>query len=321
MNKIQPLSLHAKNIRRALIIVVVGVLTLYVLLPKIHAFGLNGNTEMPKIWTLIFFAASLFLLTFVLSGLSYKLLSFTKLKLARTVLVQFASVPLNLLLPAGLGNISINYLYLKKNRHTPVRAGLVISVNNILGVIANLSMLALLVGTFGLSGNEGQVLRSHEQVLVVLIGIVCLMAAMVVYLLKGHIKRLNNIRVQLLVALLQFRSRYINVIGAYVCAAMQAIVTALVFWLCLKGYGIQLSYASSFMIYAFSVLVGAIIPTPGGLGGVEASLTAGIVATHHASASVALASVLAYRAISYWLPVFLGGFALFMANKLRWVAR
>lgn len=321
MKQTETLPLKSSNIKRAAIIVILGILVLYVLLPKIHAFGLNGHTEFPGNWALIITAACLFTLPFLLSGLSYKLLAFSKLKLRRTVLIQSASVPLNLLLPAGIGNISINYLFLKRNGHTTVRAGLVVTVNNLLGIIANLSVLSVLVLAYGLTQNESKVFREHIHWLLVVVGVVLLLIILSAIVLSGQVRKLNQFRRNLLTAIGQYRSRKLSVFGAYLCAASQAIVTALVFWLCVKAYGIHLTYVSSFLVYAFSVLIGTIVPTPGGLGGVEASLTAGLVATHEASASVALAAVLAYRAVTYWLPVFLGVIALSIVVKLKLISK
>lgn len=321
MKQTETLPLKSSNIKRAVAIVVVGLLVLYVLLPKIHAFGLNGHSELPANWYLFITAAVLFILPFILSGTSYKLLAFSKLKLRRTVLIQFASVPLNLLLPAGIGNISINYLFLKRNNHSLVRAGLVVTVNNLLGVLANLSVLAVLVLGFGLTQYQIKVFKEHSHWFAATAAIVFLLAILSATLLSGQIRKLNRFRQNLLSAVNQYENRKLNIFGAYLCAALQAMVTALVFWLCLKAYDIHLSYVSSFLVYAFSVLIGTIVPTPGGLGGVEASLTAGLVATHEASASLALAAVLAYRAVTYWLPVFLGVIALTIVAKLKLLSK
>jgi uncharacterized membrane protein YbhN (UPF0104 family) len=46
-------------------------------------------------------------------------------------------------------------------------------------------------------------------------------------------------------------------------------------------------------------------PTPGGIGGAEAALTAGLVASGQ-SAADSLAAALLFRAVTYWLPMVLG---------------
>jgi len=51
------------------------------------------------------------------------------------------------------------------------------------------------------------------------------------------------------------------------------------------------------------------VPTPGGLGAVEAALTAGLTATGLPGA-VAVSSVLLFRLLTFWFPVPVGWVAL-----------
>jgi uncharacterized membrane protein YbhN (UPF0104 family) len=60
--------------------------------------------------------------------------------------------------------------------------------------------------------------------------------------------------------------------------------------------------------------VGAVAPTPGGLGAVEAALSAGVVTAGMAGAS-AVSAVLLFRLATFWLPVPSGWLA------LRWLQR
>ena len=55
--------------------------------------------------------------------------------------------------------------------------------------------------------------------------------------------------------------------------------------------------------------LGSLVPTPGGLGAVDAALVAGLTAAGH-GASVAVPAVLVFRLVTVWLPVPLGWFAL-----------
>ena len=62
-------------------------------------------------------------------------------------------------------------------------------------------------------------------------------------------------------------------------------------------------------VYLTGSALGSIIPTPGGLGAVEAALTAGLTAAGLHSA-VAVSSVLLFRLLTFWLPVPVGWVAL-----------
>ena len=290
---------------------------LYGVLPNLHAFGLDFHLTFPLHWQYVIYAVGAFYLTFIVSSLSYSFLALYRVKWAQLLLIQMASTSLSLLLPAGIGNISLNYLYLRNRHHNRAQAGLVIGVNNAIGVVANISLLLVLIIVFGANKKVLGVYSQNHSYLLLAAGAVVVLSIVTAWLFNTHIKKIMAIRRQIMEALRHYRRRYTNIFKALLCAWAQAAATAFAFWLCLSAYGIHLAYPIAFLIYSLSVIVGAAIPTPGGLGGVEASLTAGIVATHGASASVALAAVLTYRLVSYWLPVVAGSVSLVAVERLK----
>ena len=310
------LSWRSKRVRRALVIVIVGIVGLYVLLPKLKGLGLNGRLELPLHWSFMAAALCSFLLTFTVSTISYKILAFHKLKFTRTFLVQFAGIPLSLILPAGLSNLSVNFLFLRSNQHSDVESGLVLGINNAIGVIANLSVLGLVIAFFGLSQSEQRLYLKHQELLILgAVLVISLITAFVFF--SGRIKKLQRFRRQLVDSFKSYRRRPFSLLGAYLCAAAQAASTVFALWLVLRAYGIDLHYPIAFLIFSFSLLIGASVPTPGGLGGVEASLIAGIMATRLTSTGTAFASVLAYRALTYWIPLIFGVVALFIIERRK----
>jgi putative heme transporter len=68
------------------------------------------------------------------------------------------------------------------------------------------------------------------------------------------------------------------------------------------------------LAYAVSALLGMIPLTPGGLGFVEAGLT-GLLVVAGVSAGDAAAATLAYRLVSYWLPLPVGALAWVLARR------
>ena len=315
MNSDLPFSWRSKAAKRTVLILVVGLIALYGVLPNIHAFGLNARMAFPAHWPYLLAAVAVFSLTFVSSSFSYTLLALRKVRQYQLLLVQIASVPLNLLLPAGVGNLGFNYLFLRSRGHKRAEAGLVVGMNNIVGVFGNVAVLAVLLITFGVNPKVLNIYSDHKNWLAGVSAGLALLAIAAAWFMSSRIKLAREVRHHLLGAIREYRHRLHRLGGAFLCAVLQASVTGLAFWLTLHAYAIHLSYPLSFVIYGLSVMIGAIIPTPGGLGGVEATLTAGIVAAHGAATSRALAAVLAYRLISYWLPVIIGLVALFGVQR------
>jgi undecaprenyl-diphosphatase len=74
-----------------------------------------------------------------------------------------------------------------------------------------------------------------------------------------------------------------------------------------RAFGVQVSVPAIFAVFLGSAAVASLAPTPGGLGAMEAGLVAGLISAG-ALAGPAVAVVLSYRLITYWLPIVPGAF-------------
>jgi uncharacterized membrane protein YbhN (UPF0104 family) len=77
----------------------------------------------------------------------------------------------------------------------------------------------------------------------------------------------------------------------------------LVLWACFRGFGVHLALTVVLMGYLIGQL-GGLLPIPGGLGGVEGGLV-GTLVVYGVSLRDAVAAVLAYRVIQFWIPLLL----------------
>ena len=67
------------------------------------------------------------------------------------------------------------------------------------------------------------------------------------------------------------------------------------------------------VVYFAGAIIGSAVPTPGGLGGIEAAMSSGLIAIG-VDSGTAVSSVLLYRLATYWLPIPFGWFSL---NRLQ----
>jgi uncharacterized protein (TIRG00374 family) len=77
----------------------------------------------------------------------------------------------------------------------------------------------------------------------------------------------------------------------------------LVLWACFHAFGVHVPLTVVLMGYLIGQL-GGLLPIPGGLGGVEGGLV-GTLIVYGVSARDAVAAVLAYRVIQFWIPLLL----------------
>ncbi len=91
-----------------------------------------------------------------------------------------------------------------------------------------------------------------------------------------------------------------------------------VLWACFHAFGSAPPFTVILMSY-FLGMVGNLLPLPGGLGGVEGGMI-GAFAAFGVNLDQAVLAVLAYRAISFWLPTVPGAIAYFQLRRTvaRW---
>ena len=83
---------------------------------------------------------------------------------------------------------------------------------------------------------------------------------------------------------------------------MQTVALVACFYACVRAVGSDPDPAALAVIQMVGNTVGTAAPTPGGLGAVEAALTAGVTAIG-TPAAVAVPAVLLFRIVSFWLPI------------------
>ncbi|HVX24198.1 MAG TPA: lysylphosphatidylglycerol synthase transmembrane domain-containing protein [Candidatus Saccharimonadales bacterium] len=297
---------------RRWLIVLVLVAALYGLLPQLGSFHDSLHLLHQLQWGWAGWALLTTLLTYAAAALTYCLLAFKPLPYARTLFVQPACMFINRLLPAGIGGIGANYVYLRKQRHNQAQAASMVAMNNLLGLIGHLLLVALLLVFFGshiptlhvATGNRQNFIRAA-----VVLGVLVLLALVV---FRHRLARGGR---AIWRQLLTYRRQPVRLSAALLSSVSLTLCNVLSFWLSAHALGVSLAFISALIIFTLGIVIGTAIPTPGGLGGVEAGLVAGLVA-FHVPAAQALAVALVYRLISYWLVLVLGG-GLFVASHRR----
>ncbi len=73
----------------------------------------------------------------------------------------------------------------------------------------------------------------------------------------------------------------------------------------MRAVGGSVALASVAVVYLTGSAIGSAVPTPGGVGAVEAALSAGLAAAGMPGAK-AVSAVLLFRLATFWLPVPIG---------------
>jgi uncharacterized membrane protein YbhN (UPF0104 family) len=298
--------------RRYLLSVAILALAIYVLLPQFGDFRSSWHLLSHPVASWTGLAVLLTALTYLSAAATYCLLAFKPLVYKDTVVVELGAMFINRLLPGGIGALGANYAYLRKKAHSQAQAATVVAVNNLLGFIGHnlLIFVTLLVaGSSAVMIEHNGSGFSGNLKYALLAGLVLLATALLIGRRKV-LRALNDLRKQFM----DYRHRPLRLGLALLSSMSLTLGNILCLYACAMAIGVHLTFAVAAVIFTFGISAGTVTPTPGGLGGFEAGLVAGLTA-YHVAGPRALAIALLYRLISYWLALAVGAVALISAQR------
>ena len=226
----------------------------------------------------------------------------TPLQFARTYLTQLSVAFTGLIAPSAIGNIALNMRYLQQAGVDPAVAGGSLGLAQ-LAQFSSYFVLLLLSSVLAGTGPRA----SFTPPLLAIIGLITIVALLLLALAVPAGRRLIIGRflpvvrrvVPRVVAIFQDPRKVVTLFAGALLLDM-SFVAALT--CATRAFGATPPVPAVAVVYFAGAIIGSAVPTPGGLGGVEAALSAGLVAVG-LDASVAVSSVLLFRLCTYWLPI------------------
>lgn len=246
---------------------------------------------------LTYFAAAMSLLGFVPERVPF----------LRTVLAQVAGSFVKLVAPAAVGGVALNTRFLQRAGIRPGLAVASVGASQLFGLASHI----LLLLSFGyLTGTEKTPEMTPSRT--VIAGLLTVAVLVLVVTAVPFLRKFVATRVRALFAgvvprmldVLQRPQKLLTGIGGMLlltgCFVMCLDASIRAF-----GGGEAISYASIAVVFLAGNALGSAAPTPGGIGAVEGALTLGLVAAG-LDGEVAVAAVLLFRVVTFWLPVLPG---------------
>jgi glycosyltransferase 2 family protein len=254
---------------------------------------------------LLLSALTYFGATWALSGFVLE-----RLRFMQTFLTQVACSFVTLVTPAAVGGVALNLRYLRKRNLTSADAVASIGVSQVIAFTLHLILLVISIAVAG-SSHDTSLHRPPDWTYIALAVLVSV-ALVVLAIPAGRrllLSRLTSTLSQViprLLDLVQQPAKLAEGIGgtlvvdaAYIgCLAVSV-----------RAFGGSLSLAAVAVVYLTGSAIGSAVPTPGGIGAVEAALSAGLTAAG-LHGTVAFSAVLLFRTVTFWLPVPVGWIAL-----------
>ncbi len=286
---------------RTVITVMGGAVAAYVLLTQLARVDFKlvlSNTDWRWAILVVLFTA----MTFVGASLVITGSVLTKLIFVRTYLTQLAVSFTGLVAPAAIGNIAMNARYLERSGTDPAVAAASVG----LAQIAQFTSYTILLAVSGVLAGTGfhASFTPSPTLVVAFLGVV---AVIIVVLLLPFGRKLVQDRAlpvlkqvgPRIVSVFQHPRKLVTLLGGALLLDLSFVGA---FTCSTRAFGGTLAIPALAVVYFAGAIVGSAVPTPGGLGGVEAALAAGLTAAGTDS-GVAVSAVLLFRLATYWLPI------------------
>lgn len=218
--------------------------------------------------------------------------------------------------PAGVGGLALSARYLQKGGVSPMRATTAVALQQSVQVITHLGLLIFFSTAAGVSADLSRFVPNVTLLYLIgglllgLVGTFLLVPKLRRWLATAVRPRLQEV-VGHLIALAREPRRLAVIMAG--CAAT-TLANAFALWAAIEAFGGDTSFITVTVVTMVGGTLASAAPTPGGIGAVEAALIGGLAAFGMA-ASVAVPSVLLYRVLTTWLPVFVGW------QVMRWMTR
>ncbi|MGV9934755.1 lysylphosphatidylglycerol synthase transmembrane domain-containing protein [Streptomyces olivaceoviridis] len=268
-------------------------------------------------WPWLLAAATATCLTWVAAAVTRQGAVLQPLPKGRLLATQFAAGAANHLLPTGLGAGTVNLRFMTVCGVPPARSSAALALYLLAECVGRLGLLAALLVAFPDALRLGPLLPDGSA-LPLLLGAVGLVvvAGAVTALVRPLRTRVSAFARDALDEARSVHTRPARALalwgGSLAFPALQATGLAAV------GQALRLPVPPAHMVLAYlaATVAVALVPTPGGLGSVEAALIVALVAVG-GPAAVATAVVLAYRIITVWLPLVPGALTLGALVRLK----
>jgi len=243
--------------------------------------------------------------TWALSGFVLERLGFVQ-----TFLTQVACSFVTLVTPAAVGGVALNLRYLRKRNVASADAVASIGVSQVIAFTLHLTLLVIFIAVAG-SSHDTSLHRPPDWTYIALAVLVSV-ALVVLAIPAGRrllLSRLTSTLGQVIPRLLdlaQQPAKLAEGIGGTLLVDFAYIGCLAV---SVRAFGGSLPFATVAVVYLTGSAIGSAVPTPGGIGAVEAALSAGLTAAG-LHGTVAFSAVLLFRTVTFWLPVPLGWLSL-----------
>jgi uncharacterized membrane protein YbhN (UPF0104 family) len=279
----------------------------YLLLGQLDRVSLLSTLRSAD-WRWVLPAFALSVLTYAAAAWSLSGFVPDRLRFAPLVLAQLAGSFVTLVTPAAVGGAALNIRYLQRRKVPAAVAAASVGLSQVVAFVLH---LVLLITFAAITGSERRSLQPPTWVYLVVGALIVIVLIVLAIPAGRRVLRarlapvLSQVLPRLLAVVQQPRKLAEGIGGTLLLTVCYVLCLAA----CIRALGGSVPVAITAVVYLTGSALGSAVPTPGGIGAVEAALSAGLTAAGLPGAT-AVSAVLLFRILTFWLPIPVGWGAL-----------
>lgn len=262
-------------------------------------------------------AVAVYWVALPITAIGFRLLSDKPIPIITATAAHLAGSGPGRIIPGSLGRAGLMVIYLRKIGISTQKALVMTIASSMFGIAVNsILLVAALISVPAMYGAITDSLSLQSLAGLLLASL--LVMAVILWLLG--LNALRNTRHKLHTSWRQLRRLLADhpsrLIGLILTSLIILLANMLILQLSAESLGSQFGLRDLFVALSIGVTVGSLLPTPGGIGGVEAGIAVSLHLLGH-DLGDATAAALLYRVITYWLPLLPGTIAYFYLREKK----
>jgi glycosyltransferase 2 family protein len=288
----------------------------YLLVPQLVGIAGEWRTILHAQWIWVAWAIGAAAVGYLAAALSLQGAVPGRIPLFGTVAAQLAGSFLNRITPARVGGIATSVRYLQKRGVDLAAASTAVGLQYVASTIAHVTLSLLFLAWAGRSGSAASSLLPTRWLLIAL-GVIAVGLGILFGLPQGRKlfrKRALPIMRRSGQGVTGVVRRPLKLLELFGGSAASNFASIAALALCVQAFGGGLSIVTLGVVYLVGTAAASVVPTPGGIGAVEAALITGLTALGM-DRDIAVPAVFLYRIVTFWLPILPGWLALTVLQR------
>jgi len=299
MNKIK---LFWSKYKSYIFLALIVLLALKVFLPELDSLKQSISAVKDADLNWILFGQIVFFLGLPILAWQFFVIAIKKIPFGLTYRVEMASLFVSKLFPSSLGTFALNYYYLTVKKHSNLEAASVMAINAITSAVAYIFIIgfAIFYDRSNLTAVSVNTTINWKNILI-LMGVL-LLAAVFSLVFKKVRQKVKKSLEEFLKTIKVYQERKKDVAMATFLNFAGSLTSLVALWASAHALGVEISISQALVAYVLGNIVGGLVPTPGGIGAVEAGIYSGLLLIG-VDSSQAFTVTLVYRFLTYWVPI------------------